>query len=101
VARTRAAKLAPYVRLEDVVLEFGVGYGWNLAALPCRRRLGLDLAEVVEPVVKQHGIEFFRSLESIPDRVADVVLCHHTLEHVLHPPATLELWPAGCLKPVA
>jgi len=96
VARARAAKLVPFVRLEDVVLEFGVGYGWNLAALPCRRRLGLDLAEVVEPVVKQHGIEFFHSLDEIPDRVADVVLCHHALEHVLHPPATLDSM-ARCL----
>lgn len=89
VARARAAKLAPLVRLEDVVLEYGVGYGWNLAALPCRRRLGFDVAEVVEPIVSQHGIEFLRSLERVEDHSAQVVLCHHTLEHLLDPPAAL------------
>ena len=89
VARARAAKLAPLVRLEDVVLEYGVGYGWNLAALPCRRRLGYDIADGVEPAVTQHGIEFLSSLEGVPDSTADVVLCHHALEHILDPPGAL------------
>lgn len=90
VARSRARKLAPFVRLDDVVLEYGVGYGWNLAALPCRRRLGYDIADAVEAQVRQHGIEFFAQEADLPAGCADVVLCHHTLEHVLHPPTTLE-----------
>jgi len=92
VARVRAAKLASFVRLEDVVLEYGVGYGWNLAALPCRRRLGYDVAEAVAEQVRQHGIEFFQDEAQLPTGAAEVLLCHHTLEHVLHPPATLEFF---------
>jgi SAM-dependent methyltransferase len=100
VARSRARKLARFVRLDDVVLEYGVGYGWNLAALPCQRRLGFDIADGVESQVRQHGIEFFPEEQLLPPESADVILCYHTLEHVLHPPATLEalrrwLRPAG------
>jgi SAM-dependent methyltransferase len=102
VARARAEKLSPHVRAEDTVLEFGVGYGWNLAALTCRRRLGHDVAEWVEASVVQHGIEFVPDLAVVPGSVADVVLCHHTLEHLKHPAASLEgmrrlLRPGGSL----
>jgi SAM-dependent methyltransferase len=105
VARARALKLTPFVRLEDVVLEYGVGYGWNLAALPCRRRIGFDVAEAVEAQVRQHGIEFFGDEAQLPAAAADVLLCHHTLEHVLRPPAALKsfsqwLAPAGRLMVV-
>ncbi|HUC86458.1 MAG TPA: hypothetical protein VL970_14785, partial [Candidatus Acidoferrales bacterium] len=44
VAALRARKFAPLVRPEDVVLEYGVGAGWNLAALVCQRKLGFDVA---------------------------------------------------------
>jgi len=90
VARARAAKLGAHIHAEDTVLEFGVGYGWNLAALTCRRKLGHDVAESVAPAVVQHGIEFVPDLNALPGSVADVVLCHHTLEHLKHPARELE-----------
>jgi SAM-dependent methyltransferase len=89
VARLRARKIAPHVNSADVVVEYGVGYGWNLAALTCRRRVGIDVAEFLEPWVRRCGIEFASDPAALPEGLADVLLCHHTLEHVLHPPDAL------------
>jgi SAM-dependent methyltransferase len=89
VARARAAKFAAQVSPRDVVFELGVGYGWNLAALDCQRRLGHDVGDQLAAAVSARGIEFVADWSSLSDAVADVVLCHHTLEHVWSPAETL------------
>jgi SAM-dependent methyltransferase len=89
VARLRARKLASYVRDGDGVLEYGVGSGWNLAGLTCRRKIGFDVADFLEPSLRARGIEFVADIHALPDAVADVVLCHHTLEHLLQPAEAL------------
>jgi SAM-dependent methyltransferase len=68
-----------------VVVEYGVGYGWNLAGLACGRRIGYDLSDAVAPIVRAHGIEFAESLQELADGLADIVICHHVLEHVQSP----------------
>jgi SAM-dependent methyltransferase len=89
VARLRERKFAPYVRGSDVVLEYGVGSGWNLAGLACQRKIGFDVADFLEPSLRELGIEFMGDLLALPEAVADVVLCHHTLEHLLQPAEAL------------
>lgn len=89
VARLRAEKFQPHVRPADTVLEFGCGAGWNLRGLACHRRLGHDVSEFLAPELAGAGIEFVPQLEHLPADVADVILCHHALEHVLHPARTL------------
>ena len=42
IARQRARKLSPYVGSKDRVFEYGVGSGFNLAALSCAERVGYD-----------------------------------------------------------
>jgi SAM-dependent methyltransferase len=102
VARLRAEKLSPSIRPTDAVLEYGVGLGWNLAALKCRRRIGFDVADFLEPSLRALGIEYVSETNGIADGTMDVVLCHHTLEHVPDPAAVLGeirrlLAPAGKL----
>lgn len=89
VARLRAEKFARYVRQSDLVVEFGVGAGWNLAELKCARRIGFDVADFLEADLSAKGMEFTADSHALGDSCAEVVICHHMLEHVLHPAATL------------
>jgi len=89
VARLRAEKIAPHLRAEHSVVEYGVGHGWNLAALQCRRRTGFDVAAHVAPIVRAQGIDFVEKSEDLHSSSADVLVCHHVLEHVPNPSSTL------------
>jgi SAM-dependent methyltransferase len=102
VARLRAEKLAPFIQQSDTVLEYGVGLGWNLAQLQCRRKFGFDVEDFLEPSLRALGIELVVDTQTLTDGAIDVVVCHHTLEHVLDPPSVLRemhrlLAPAGKL----
>ncbi len=90
VCRARAELFQPQVKPDHVVFEFGCGWGWNLGALQCARRLGHDLAPMVPPALARLGIEFVEHTERIPDGSCDRILCHHALEHVLEPSGVLE-----------
>ena len=89
VMALRARKFQPYVQLSDVVFELGVGAGWNLGMLRCARRIGCDAATFLSPKLTALGIEFVSDLKSVPDGLANVVICHQTLEHLLDPAETL------------
>lgn len=102
VARLRALKFQPRVRPTDTVLEYGVGAGWNLEALVAARRIGCDVAEFLRPEVERLGVEFVTDTAGLPGELAHVILCHHALEHLLAPAATLAelrrlLRPGGAL----
>lgn len=90
VTHLRASKIAPYVHNTDVVFEYGVGSGWNLADLNCRRRMGTDVSQFLDEKVRAKGIEFIRDVRWLDNYSVDVALCHHTLEHVANPPAVLQ-----------
>ncbi len=89
IARHRAQKLSPHIRETDVVFEYGVGSGWNLAALKCAQRSGCDVSDFLAPTVREQGIEFITDSREVKDDSVDVGLCHHTLEHVEAPLAVL------------
>lgn len=87
IYRLRAEKLQPWVAPTDTVVELGVGSGWNLATLPCARKIGCDAVD--DPEIRQRlaqlGIEFVERLDDLDHVMADVLFCHHTLEHLLDP----------------
>lgn len=89
ISRLRADKLAPWLKDAAKVLEFGVGSGWNLAAVRVPQRLGYDIGSHLRPVVEGRGIQFLDSLDSIEPGSLPFVLSHHCIEHVPDPNAVL------------
>lgn len=89
ICELRAKKFQPHVSPDDVVFEFGVGYGWNLAQLKCRRKIGCDISPLLETEARKLGMEFVYKPEKIADATADVVICHHALEHLSSPTEAL------------
>ena len=90
VIRVRAALFEDRIGPEEEVLEFGCGFGWNLAGLRCRRRVGYDIAVQLRSEVEATGAEFVPSTASLRDQSFDVVISHHSLEHVADPNGVLE-----------
>ncbi|MEJ2646773.1 MAG: methyltransferase domain-containing protein [Sedimentisphaerales bacterium] len=85
VAKLRAEKISSHIGRNDVVFEYGVGSGWNLAELNCEKKLGYDLSEHLAETVRLHGIEFVKDVGSVADSSADALVCHHVLEHMANP----------------
>jgi len=90
IARLRSRKISPYIHNTDLVFEYGVGSGWNLAELNCRRRIGYDVSQFLDEKVRGQGIEFIKDSKWLETYSVDVAICHHTLEHVSNPPAVLQ-----------
>ena len=85
MTRARAELFQSQVRSHEVVLEWGCGFGWNLAELHCARKLGHDVAVQLAPSVRAFGAEFIADPTTLPDRSCHVIVCHHALEHVPNP----------------
>jgi SAM-dependent methyltransferase len=85
IAAARAELFRDQIQADHSILEFGVGAGWNLLALPGRRRVGHDVSPLVREALEQAGIEFQPETRPLADSAFDRIICHHALEHLLRP----------------
>jgi SAM-dependent methyltransferase len=97
-----AAKFAAQIKPSDVVLDFGCGGGFVLLEIACADRIGVEINPAARLVAERLGITCCESLDEVANEGVDVVIAHHSLEHVLGPLATLrslllKLKPGGLL----
>lgn len=82
-------KFEPYVRSDDVALDFGCGGGYLLASLRCGKRYGIEVNPVARAEAAQR-LTVFSSIDEIPAGfMVDIIISHHALEHVDDPASTL------------
>src|ERR1700690_2672060 len=83
-------KFEPFVRPADLVLDFGCGGGYLLAALSCRGRYGIE----INPTARMEAvrvIQVYPDIAEVPDDIQfDLVISHHALEHVAAPLEVLQ-----------
>jgi len=84
-AQIDAFKYNPHVRPGDTVVDFGCGAGHMLAGLDAARRIGVEPNPYARENPAAQDIEMVASAREVEPGVADVVLCHHALEHALAP----------------
>jgi SAM-dependent methyltransferase len=90
IMEQRAEKLQPFISSSDVVFEFGAGAGWNLGALSCASKKAHDAAEFLRDKIVAAGAEFVADPSELADDSINVVLLHHSLEHLLKPAECLQ-----------
>jgi SAM-dependent methyltransferase len=91
ISRIRAEKMKPWISAEDRVLEYGVGFGWNLAALECCEKVGFDLTPELRGEVEEKGIRFEMDENALAASNYDKIVAHHVLEHVPSPSKSLKV----------
>jgi SAM-dependent methyltransferase len=94
--RVQARVFQPYIRFDDVVLDFGCGGGFLLAALRCGHRVGVEINASARANAAALAIDAQARLSEIPDSSIDVLISHHAIEHVMDPASVLtELYRCG------
>lgn len=82
-------KFAPYITVNDAVLEFGCGGGYLLKNIKCKHKIGIEINPVARLNAEEYGLAVVDIISDIPDDYADVVISNHALEHVDNPLNTL------------
>lgn len=79
-------KFQPFIKQIDTVLDFGCGGGYILQNIPCRRRYGVDINKSAREEAQKRGVKMYPEVYDIPSNIKfDVVISHHTLEHLENP----------------
>ncbi len=80
-----------FIKNSDTVLDFGCGGGYILERLPGNQKYGIDINPVAREIAQQKGITVFEKLDNLPSQKKfDVIISHHTLEHVQNPARILK-----------
>lgn len=74
--------LEKYVSIIDTIVDVGCGYGLTLDRSTAKNKIGVEIDPVVTRFPTSRGIQIVNSMASIPDAVADVVICSHVIEHI-------------------
>jgi SAM-dependent methyltransferase len=91
MAETRVKKFLKYINPDTLLLEYGIGGGFNIKNIICKEKHGFDIATSIREQIESMGIKFFCKEEDVPNKHYDVIICHHVLEHVPNPPETLSI----------
>lgn len=84
-------KFQKYIKNTDVVLDFGCGGGYLLEKINCKKRVGVEVNKTAQKIAQKKGITVFDSLQKLPRSLEfDIIISHHTLEHVDNPTGTLK-----------
>jgi SAM-dependent methyltransferase len=83
-------KFENFVKPTDHVVDFGCGGGYQLAALTCADRIGIEPNAAAWPEGERIGVSIVGSPADVPDQWADVIISNNALEHCRHPLLELE-----------
>lgn len=70
---------------DQTVLDFGCGDGALLEALPAGRKIGIEVSPTARSYAASRRLETHEATNEVESDIADVVISHHSLEHVLSP----------------
>lgn len=97
ISKIRSEKIQSFINESDIVFEYGVGQGWNLASLRAAFKEGYDLYTPAG-ITENYKINLIKEISNDLQNKYDTVICSHVLEHVINPAETLNLL-HGVLKP--
>jgi len=84
-------KFYKFIKHDDVVLDFGCGGGYLLAAYKCKEKYGIELNPSAQRVAIENGLNAVETVIDLPkDVMFDLIISNHALEHVYNPLETIK-----------
>lgn len=92
IGKIEARKFQKYIKVTDVVLDFGCGNGSTLNEINAFKKLGIEInpSAVAEIANNYRNISIFPKVENIESNYIDKIFSNHALEHTLDPFAILQ-----------
>lgn len=76
---------SPYIKDNDVLIEFGSAGGYLLKELEAREKIGIEINDYARENARALGITSFKNISDVCDDYADIIISTHVLEHVENP----------------
>lgn len=81
----RALHFQPFIKADDIVLDFGCGTGAMLDQIECAKKIGIEVNAPSIAEAKSKNIEIYEDIRKVKDRSINIVISNHALEHVQNP----------------
>lgn len=75
-------KFEEFINITDTVVDFGCGGGYLLSNINCKRKIGVEVNPFARREAVAQGIYVVDNIDALDDKVADVIISNHALEHV-------------------
>ena len=83
-------KFSPFLKSDDILLDFGCGGGYLLHHIQVQEKHGLEINSIARTTAIEQNLTVFENIDKLPDNYYTILISNHVLEHIECPLNTIK-----------